>query len=146
MRNPTVALFVAALCSLAASSVFASSIEPSNRETAIRQLRIAYDNTAQARTQIVFIGPLKRAACNAINVAGALYESTLGLARDDNGAPSKDSKGNTITIPIYVNPSMNEAEKLCRPDLAGVKVETMMALHVEIIRLMDQKIVELEGR
>ena len=127
----------ALLVMLSTSTSFAAQIEPSSRNAALKHIRAAYADLAQAQRQIVYRKPLERAACEKIAKLKELYASKELI--------TKDSKGNTITTIRFDNSSINTIQAECDANQIWQRVSTILALHDEMVRLLDQEIASLKN-
>jgi len=124
------------LAALSISTSFAAQIEPTSRAAALKNIRAAYADLAQAQRQIVYRKPLERAACLQIAKLKEQYISKEVL--------TQDSKGNTIATTRFDNASINTIQAECDANQIWQRVSTILALHDEMVRLLDQEIASLK--
>jgi len=124
------------LAVLSISTSFAGQIEPSSRAAALMNLRAAYADLAQAQRQVVFRKSLERAACEQIGKLKELYPSKELI--------TQDGSGNTIKTLQFDNASINAIQSECDVSQKWQRISTILALHDEMVRLLDQEIASLK--
>ena len=128
------------LVSIALASVStarAASIEPRNRDAAIAQWKTAFAALASAQESIIGRRHAEAEACREIGIAQAMYE-----AHGTRAVPIGDGK-KSAQVTAYVNGNLNRMT-LCDPESIFERANTIVAVHVEMVRLYEAKIAEAE--